>query len=491
MFERIDGAKAIPACEKALASRQDDSQLRYWTLRAYLAAGLSTDQSLEKALTHYLTLRKNGEHDLALYYMSHMDEEIRDAVSRHEKNIRKRFYWCERDFCGYQIYKDLVALSKDKKVRYLRYYASRGYVPAARLLLSYQCSHNTFTTGNVSNDLIRHHREKHTNGDAISQYLFAYSYFRNTSIDTSRPTHVSQNCGPWIKLPDVEKHILPALKKYSMNMFFMDDFAPLIAAVEHDLEVNGISATYLTAIDEIQTKISNGTRLTEEDVAFVAKIVDDRIEADFFKKDKILAMGKNLHGLMLFYGVGVSKDAEAAIATWYAVALENKFYSVPSIFNLLSHSELLSAEQREFLVFKVNSTEIMSRQEMLAYTTYIIEQPGFENVLSNRLNARARSVILIDIRNAQITGTGAAPPNASPAEKLYEYLSAESIAQDRNAKLAVLAAVVAGLAIVGAAAGDAPANKPQKPDRCAGINGLGWIDNTLGNAAAFFGCSKY
>ena len=490
-FELIIGAKAIAACEEAIAASPEDALLKYWALRAYLAVGLDEDEDLIKALTHYLSLRKSGEHELALYYMSLNDDEIRDAVKRHTKNIKKRFYWCEREFCGFQIYDDLVALSKTKNVRFMTYFSQRGYVPAVKRMVSALCGHNSFSTGSFYNDVIKHYYEEFKKGDAFAEYFFAYSFYKNVAIETDKPSHLHQNCGPRIKLPDIEKYILPALKKYSMKTYFMEDFSPLIAAIEHDLEQNSLSKSYLTAIDAIQTKISGGEKLTADDVAFVQKVVNDQIEPSFFKKDKVLAMAKNLYGLMSLYGIGVSKDVDEAIAIWYGVAEENKYYSVSSIFNLLSNSSLLNAEKREYLLFKVHSTEIMSGKERLAYVSYIIEQPEFENVLANDLNGRARSVILIDVGGKQLHGTGVAPPNATPVERMYEYLAAESISRDRNAKLAIFAAVVAGLAVVGALAGDAPATEPSKPDRCAGFNGLGWVDDTLGNAAAFFGCQKY
>lgn len=99
-------------------------------------------------------------------------------------------------------------------------------------------------------------------------------------------------------------------------------------------------------------------------------------------------------------------------------------------------------------------------------------------------------MLLSQIEAPQLRGAGYAPPNPTRAERLYEWLNTDLIAKDRAEKAATFALIVGGLAILGEIANNA-FSQNSGPDSCSGLNGLGWIDNTAGNAAAVFGCRKY
>lgn len=82
-------------------------------------------------------------------------------------------------------------------------------------------------------------------------------------------------------------------------------------------------------------------------------------------------------------------------------------------------------------------------------------------------------------------------PTAKPRLNRVETLMRRKANRERAVALAVTA-----LALIVYAAANSPDDPIAQPlpsnDRCAGMNGLGWIDDSMGNAAAIFGgCSKY
>ena len=490
VFEQIDGVSAVNICEKAATEQPENALVLYWLLRAYLAEGFASDAKLEKLLNTYLKLRAMNEHFLAVYHMRVHEDAVMEAENRHTANLRQRFYWCEKGFCGFQIYDDAQVFVRDGRKNIYYYYAEQGYYPAELIYYKLFCNFKDLAKAEFSEPVVAKGYEKYKNGEAVYGFAFAFAFANSVELHSEGELQVEQNCIPRMKLADVETYILPLMKEYSQTLPYMLDFSPYIQAIEHDVNVNKPFNANIAAITSVREKIANQIALTPSEFELIKATATVGIAEDFHKKQQVIAQAKNLYGLMLFYGLETTQDRAAAMQMWFEVAEYNAYYSVPSVFNLLSNAKLLSAEQLEFLAFSFK-TETMTKEERVTYVTYLISLDGFENVLSNDYNIRGRSALYFDISNEQFHGAGYAPANANPAEKLYEFLSAQSINENRIQTAAIIAGVVAGLAIVGSASGPYQPSKAKKLDPCVGLNGLGWIDNTLGNAAAFFGCRKY
>lgn len=124
IFGRINSAKAIQQCERAVAKTPKDPLVLYWALRAYLAGGVEQDSSLKKLLFTYLNLREQGEHRLALYHMLQKDDEIRDAVRRHEEILRRDFIGVKGNFTDFNytmILRNLIKVKNGQMYILTRY----------------------------------------------------------------------------------------------------------------------------------------------------------------------------------------------------------------------------------------------------------------------------------------------------------------------------------------------------------------------------------
>ncbi|WP_306031436.1 hypothetical protein [Stappia sp. MMSF_3263] len=492
VVDLIDSQEAIKWCERARAAAPSDPQLLYWTFRAHLSGGVATDDRLENVLKSYIRLRDINAHDFALYHMFSREKEIEEAVRRYVKKIKDRYYWCKNGYCYSQLSDDYKALFSKRRQRYYFWqYSLKGYIPAFIRTLE-GCRTAVLSGAAPRNDLEAElfKLAKAGRGDVL--FAFAVAFARSTKVDNAETITTRQACvRPTVAQNDIEKYILPILRAYNGKPPLMEDYSELIAAIENDGAKTGPYRQYAASLDEIGEKVKLGAELSPSNRELLSILADPARE-DFYKRREIWAQALNIVALLEFYGQSATGDTQTAIEKWWEIVQEQRHYSAAALFNLLANIKLLSPEQRQYVLFEFDHNKLRYA-ESVAYATYLIQQPGFENTLKNPYNDRAYDTLWPYIGKEQRQGSRRAPANASEAEKLFEFLSAEIIRRDDQRTALTVAAIVGGLALFGAlAGGGSDLSKPApKHDPCAGLNGLGWINSSLGDTAAFFGCKKY
>lgn len=254
-------------------------------------------------------------------------------------------------------------------------------------------------------------------------------------------------------------------------------------------------------IEAVDEKYKSGSAPKAEDINFLANFFDNnwglylkgqyRSEGKIDREMRFLIM--RVANLLFLQDVKFTDTVESKrkAAERTVNMIRNGLVNGPLIANSFLVFDHMSENDQHHVVFNANS-DVIGEKWRLIYALSIIQLNQFQNNYGNDYNRRASRILLLDVNHEQVMNYYA-PNEATESEKLYQWLHADGIRREFMNKVAITALILGGLAVWGKLAENTPnLNTTVKPfDSCTGLNGLGWIDDTAGNAAALFGCRKY